>query len=197
MKCLKREFYKRNDTLLIAQELLGKLLVVPIENGERVSGIIVETEAYLGPEDRAAHSYGNLRTKRTEAMFAKGGIAYVFIVYGIYYQFNVVTGGIDRPHAVLIRAIEPIEGIEKMQERRAGQPLNNLTNGPGKLTIAFGIDKSFNQADLCGGRVWIEERDLESGFEIACGTRIGIEYAGEWANRNYRYWIKGNSFVSK
>nr|MBA4185990.1 DNA-3-methyladenine glycosylase [Acidobacteriota bacterium] len=118
MKKLSREFYTRADTLQIAQDLLGKTLVIPNADGARVSGMIVETEAYLGIEDKAAHSYGNRRTKRTETMFATGGTVYIFFIYGMYFQFNVVVGEKDVPHAVLIRAVEPIENIELMRERR-------------------------------------------------------------------------------
>src|SRR4051812_17000941 len=117
-KKLGRKFYTRSDTLRVARELLGKRLVVPSEpEGERVSGIIVETEAYMGPEDKGAHSYNNRRTSRTEVMYAQGGLAYVYFIYGMYYQFNVVTGLEDVPHAVLVRAAHPEEGIELMRER--------------------------------------------------------------------------------
>ena len=118
MKKLAREFYTRSDTLQVARDLLGKILVVPDANGERVSGMIVETEAYLGVEDKAAHSYGNRRTKRTETMFALGGTAYIFFIYGMYFQFNVVVGEAGVPHACLIRAVEPLENIETMRTRR-------------------------------------------------------------------------------
>ena len=124
---LQRSFYTRANVVTVARELLGKLLVVPARNGKRVSGIIVETEAYRGPLDRAAHSYGGRRTKRTEPMYAIGGTAYIFFVYGMYYQFNVVTNDAEIPHAVLIRAVEPFEGIEVMRRRRHGQPDHNLS----------------------------------------------------------------------
>jgi len=137
---LDREFYLRNDTLSIARDLLGKLIVVPDENGKRVSGMIVETEAYLGVTDRAAHSYGGRRTPRNEVMYGMAGHVYVFFVYGMYYQFNVVCGPVDTPHAILIRAVEPIDGIETMRERRGAMNDKNLTSGPGKLCIAMGID---------------------------------------------------------
>lgn len=198
MKKLPREFYLRDDTLQIARELLGKILVVPTENGERVSGIIVETEAYLGAIDKAAHSYNNRRTKRTETMFAIGGTAYIFFIYGMYYQFNVVVGEIDSPHAVLIRAVEPLEGIETMRERRGRKMKDsNLTSGPGKLCIALGIDKSFDREDLLGNRVWLEEWKTFSDAEIASGKRIGIDYAEEYAEKPWRFWVKDNPFVSK
>jgi DNA-3-methyladenine glycosylase len=194
---LPREFYLREDTLQIARDLLGKLLVVPTASGERVSGMIVETEAYLGAVDKAAHSYGNRRTKRTETMFAVGGTVYIFFIYGMYYQFNVVVGAVDTPHAVLIRAVEPIENIEIMRARRGKMPDKNLTSGPGKLCIAFGIDKSYNNADLIGGKVWVEDFRTFSAAEIMSGKRIGIDYAEEFAEKPWRFWIKNNLYVSR
>ncbi len=197
MKKLTREFFTRADTVQIARDLLGKTLVVPDENGERVSGIIVETEAYLGIEDKAAHSYNNRRTKRTETMFAVGGTAYIFFIYGIYYQFNVVAGEAGTPHAVLIRAVEPLESIEKMRERRGQMKDQNLTSGPGKLCIALGIDKTFNNLDLLGDQTWLEEGAKISDGEIVSGKRIGIDYAEEYAEKPWRFWLKENSFVSR
>lgn len=194
---LTREFYVREDTLQVARDLLGKILVVPDENGDRVSGSIVETEAYLGPADKAAHSYNNRRTKRTEVMFAEGGAAYVFFVYGMYFQFNVVTGKKDVPHAILIRAVEPLEGIEIMRKRRGEMPDKNLTSGPGKLSIALGVDKSFDGEDLFGRRVWIEQNAENSKSKISSGKRIGIDYAEEYSGKPWRFWLKNNSFVSK
>ena len=206
MKKLSREFYTREDTLQIARDLLGKILVVPAENGERVAAMIVETEAYLGAVDKAAHSYGNRRTKRTETMFAVGGTVYIFFIYGMYFQFNVVVGEKDTPHAILIRAVEPIENIEIMRKRRSikkgviatsKMPDENLTSGPGKLCIALGIDKSFNNEDLLGNRVWLEEGKTFSDDKIASGKRIGIDYAEEFAGKPWRFWVKDNLFVSR
>ncbi|HYO90068.1 MAG TPA: DNA-3-methyladenine glycosylase, partial [Pyrinomonadaceae bacterium] len=145
---LPREFYTRGNTLLVARQLLGCTLVVQAVDGTRVSGRIVETEAYMGPEDKGAHSYGNRRTARTEAMFAAGGRAYVYFIDGMYYQFNVVTNRENVPHAVLMRALEPLEGIEHMRERRPVKRDRDLTSGPGKLCQALGIDRSFNNEDL-------------------------------------------------
>ena len=195
---LSREFYLRADTLEIARDLLGKLLVVPSATGEKVAGMIVETEAYLGALDKAAHSYGNRRTKRTETMFAIGGTAYIFFVYGMYFQFNAVVGEVDSPHAILIRAVEPVAGVEIMRARR-GRAMKdkNLTSGPGKLCIALGIDKSFDKTDLLGERVWVEDFKTFSEAEIASGKRIGIDYAEEFAEKPWRFWIKENLFVSK
>lgn len=194
---LPRKFYTRPNVVTVARDLLGKLLVVPDKNGRRVSGIIVETEAYRGPMDRAAHSYGGRRTKRTETMYGIGGTAYVFFVYGMYNQFNVVTNVEDAPHAVLIRAIEPVEGIELMRKRRLGQPDHNLTNGPGKLCIAMGIDRKLDAADLLGDRVWLEQGQTMPRSQIASGPRIGIDYAEEWVDKPWRFWIRDNPFVSK
>lgn len=198
-KKLSREFYLRDDTLEVARDLLGKILVVPsLETGERISGMIVETEAYLGAIDKAAHSYGNRRTPRTEMMFAVGGTVYVFFIYGMYFQFNVVVGAVDSPHAVLIRAVEPTEGVEIMRERR-GRVMKdtNLTSGPGKLCVALGIDKTYNGADLLGQRIWLEEGKSFAGSEIISGKRVGIGYAEEFAEKPWRFWVKDNSFVSR
>jgi len=206
---LTSEFYQREDTIKIARDLLGKLIVVPDEAGRRVSGMIVETEAYLGVTDRAAHSYGDRRTARNEITYASGGHIYVFFIYGMYYQLNIVTGPAEIPHVVLIRAVEPVEGIEIMRERRsvpravatgatqAPMPDKNLTSGPGKLCIAFSIDRSMNSENLSGNRIWLENHRTFSSDEIAVGKRIGIDYAGEDAEKPWRFLVKGNRYVSK
>ena len=129
-------------------------------------------------------------------MYAIGGTAYVFFVYGMYNQFNVVTNSINHPHAVLVRALEPVEGIELMRKRRHGQPDHNLTNGPGKLCIAMGIDRSLDAADLLGSKVWLEEGERISRSRIMTGPRIGIDYAEEWKDKPWRFWVKDNQFVS-
>jgi DNA-3-methyladenine glycosylase len=194
---LPREFYTRSNVLTVARDLLGKLLVVPAADGQRVSGMIVEVEAYRGPEDRASHAYGGRRTRRTETMYQQGGVAYVYFVYGMYYQFNVVSNVADIPHAILVRALEPVEGIEIMRERRHLHPDHNLTNGPGKLCIAMGIDRQLNTADLLGDRVWLEEFQTVKPSQIAKGPRIGIDYAEEWIEKPWRFWIRGNTYVSR
>src|SRR5215510_6603475 len=130
---LPREFYTRADVLEVARDLLGKKLVVPTPGGRRVAGLIVETEAYRGPEDRASHAWNGRRTRRTETMYGLGGTAYVYFVYGMYYQFNVVTGVPEKPHAILVRALQPIEGIPLMRRRRSGAADARLTSGPGVL----------------------------------------------------------------
>lgn len=207
MKKLPREFYLRSDAVQVAQDLLGKLLVVPTAAGERVSGMIVETEAYLGAIDKAAHAYGNRRTNRTEIMFGAGGHAYIFFIYGMYFQLNFVVGAKDFPHCVLIRAVEPVEGVEIMRERRLMKSRKiltsktpsdkNLTSGPGKLCIALGVNKSLNGADLLGDKIWVEDFRTYSGRETANGKRIGIDYAEEFAEKPWRFWAKDNIFVSK
>lgn len=195
---LPRGFYLRDDTLEIARELLGKTLVVPDETGARVSGMIVETEAYLGAIDKAAHAFGNRRTPRTEILFAAGGRAYVFFIYGMYFNLNVTVGAEDSPHCVLIRAVEPMENAAVMRARRGrAMKETNLTSGPGKLCIALGIDKSFNGADLRGEQIWLETGAEVSASEIASGKRVGIDYAGEFAEKPWRFWIKDNPFVSR
>lgn len=197
MKKLNRKFYTEKDTLQIAREILGKTLVVPTESGERISGKIVEVEAYLGEIDKAAHSYNGRRTARNEITYALGGHAYVFFIYGMYFQLNVVCGEIDVPRVCLIRAVEPIEGIKIMRERRGKMKDQNLTSGPGKLCIAFGINRSFNGEDLLENRIWLEEGEIIADEQIATGTRIGIDYAEEFAEMPWRFWVKGNRFVSR
>ena len=197
MKRLPREFYLREDTIEVAKDLLGKLLVVPDQEGKRVSGMIVELEAYLGVEDKAAHSFGGRRTARNEVTFGIGGHAYVFFIYGMYYQLNFVTGPADHPHVVLIRAVEPVEGIGRMRERRGSMKDKNLTSGPGKLCIALGIDRAQNGADLTGNTIWVEEQRSFVEDQIASGKRIGIDYAAEDAEKPWRFWVKGNEFVSR
>ena len=192
-----REFYTREDTLRVSRELLGKLLVVIDSSGRRVSGMIVETEAYMGEIDRAAHSFGGRRTARNEITYAAGGHVYVFFIYGMYYQLNFVTGPADHPHVALIRGIEPVEGVEIMRERRGAMPDKNLTSGPGKLCIAFGIDRGLNGEDLLGNKIWLEDYKTFSDDEISAGKRIGIDYAQEYAEKPWRFWVKDNLFVSR
>jgi DNA-3-methyladenine glycosylase len=194
---LPREFYTRPGVLTVARQLLGRLLVVPARDGSRVSGIIVETEAYRAPHDRASHAFGGRRTGRSETMYRVGGTAYVYFVYGMYHQFNVVSNARDVPHAVLIRALEPVEGVPRMRRRRHGRPDRDLTSGPGERGLALGIDRTFDGADLLGDRVWIEDgaRRIRPA-EVASGPRIGIDYAAEWADRPWRFWIRDNPHVS-
>jgi len=194
---LPRAFYTHGNVVTVARRLLGQLLVVPARDGRRVSGIIVETEAYRGPEDRASHAYGGRRTRRTETMYASGGTVYVYFVYGMYHQFNVVTNVEHVPHAVLVRALEPVEGIALMRRRRGGGADRALTSGPGKLCIALGIDRRLDGADLLGDRVWVEGGRRASPGAIASGPRVGIDYAEAWVDRPWRFWLRGNPFVSR
>src|SRR4051812_36737572 len=189
-KRLNQDFFSREDTLRIARDLLGKLLVVPAADGSRVSGMIVETEAYLGAIDKAAHSFGGRRTARNEITYSAGGHVYVFFVYGMYFQLNLVTGDVDSPQVVLIRALEPVEGIDAMRERRGDVKDTNLTSGPGKLCIALGIDRSLNGEDLSGERIWVEEfRSFKVG-NISSGPRVGIDYAEEFIDMPWRFWVE-------
>lgn len=199
---LNREFYNR-DTLVVAQELLGKILVREID-GIRISGEIVETEAYIGPIDKAAHSYNGRRTPRTEAMYGKYGFAYVYFIYGMHYCFNVVTREEGMPEAVLIRAIEPLEGKDKISDIRfkkyyeclTKSQKKNLTNGPAKLCSALRIDKNLNREDLCGDRLYIEE-GLNEKFRIKSSKRIGIDYAEEAKDYLWRFYIENSEYVSR
>jgi DNA-3-methyladenine glycosylase len=194
---LRREFYTRRDVLTIARDLLGKRLVAAA-GGRRVSGLVVETEAYAAPADKASHAYGGRRTARTETMYERGGTAYVYFVYGMHHQFNVVTGPAGLPHAVLIRAVEPEEGIELMRERRPGKVDRELTSGPGKLCRAFGITRDLDGADLTGTSIWLEDAGRRpTPAEIASGPRVGIAYAEEYAAKPWRFWLTGNLYVSR
>ena len=199
---LSREFYNR-DTVLVAKELLGKVLVTK-EMDAVCKGKIVEVEAYMGPEDKAAHSYGGRRTKRVEVMYGEPGFAYVFIIYGLHYCMNTVTREKGVPQAVLIRALEPIKGLDMMSNRRFKKNYDkltkkekiNLTNGPAKLCSAMNIDKSLNAEDLCGETIYIEEGGKEN-FDTGVSKRIGVEYAGEAKDYPWRFFIEGNAYVSK
>jgi DNA-3-methyladenine glycosylase len=193
MAILKREFYKQ-ETIEVAKSLLGKNLLHDAPEGITV-GRIVETEAYLGPEDQAAHSSGGRRTARNEVMYGEKGHAYVYFIYGMYFCFNITTGiFLGKPEAVLLRALEPISGQDIMIKRRGTKI--NLTNGPSKLCIAMGITKLQNKFDLTAPSLYIEDAKQISNFEIVETTRVGVDYAGEWKNKPWRFYIKGNSFVS-
>lgn len=195
---LPESFYIRKDVVRIAKELLGKVLVTRID-GVLTSGMITETEAYAGAVDRASHAYGNRRTARTEIMFAKGGVAYVYLCYGIHHLFNVVTNVQDTPHAILIRAVEPLEGIEHMLDRRGKETLTPaLTAGPGAMSMALGIHTSQTGKSLQGEEIWIEDRGIKiAAKDILAGTRVGVAYALDDAYLPYRFSIRGNKYVSK
>lgn len=198
---LKSDFYNRN-TVNVARDLLGKVLVHNI-NGKILKCKIVESEAYLGVIDKAAHSYGGKKTERVEIMYGPPGRAYIYFIYGMYYLFNVVTKEEGTPEAVLIRGVEPLEGIETMAKNRYGKTIDvlsnrqiiNLTNGPGKLCMAMKIDKDLNGEDLCENTLYIE--DNQDVFDIVTDKRIGIDYAEEAIDFPFRFYIKGNKYVSK
>ncbi len=181
-------FYFRDDVVEIASNLLGKVLATNF-NGIITSGIINETEAYAGATDKASHAYNNLRSRRTETMFGKGGRAYVYLCYGVHSLFNVVTNIEGIPHAVLIRGIVPVDGKDIMSER-AGRSVKGEkdTNGPGKLSKVLGIHYSHTGLDLCGDIIWLEDKGIEvKRSDISITKRIGIDYAEEDADLPYRF----------
>ena len=194
---LNEAFYQRRDVTKIARELLGKVLFTQID-GVLTAGTIVETEAYSWQE-RGCHAFGARKTPRNAVMFKEGGIAYVYLCYGIHYLFNVVTNGVDVPEAVLIRALQPVSGLEEMKLRRAMFNRDiHLTSGPGKLTRALGIGRSFNGKSLLDDEIWIEDVGMKvASKNIVSSERIGIDYAGEDARLPWRFTIKGNAWVSK
>jgi len=197
MNKLTKEFYQRSDVLGIANELLGKVLVTN-RNGVVTSGRIVEAEAYAGVIDRASHAWGGRRTARNEIMYAAGGVAYVYLCYGIHHLFNVVTHGRDVPHAILIRALEPIRGIELMLERTGKKkPDHTLTRGPGNVSKALGIFTSNSGHSLLSRQLYIADDGFTlSKREIGSSPRIGVDYAGKDAYLPYRFYVKGNPYVS-
>jgi DNA-3-methyladenine glycosylase len=190
---LPRAFYARN-VLTVARECIGKLLVHRTK-GALLVGRIVETEAYRGPEDRAAHSFGGRRTARTEVMFGPPGHAYIFFVYGMHYQFNIVTTRQGDPHAVLVRAVEPVLGVEVQAKRRhLPETSRELTNGPGKLCQAFGIGKADYGADLCDCRLFLADGPRT---KTQTSARIGVQYAEEWAEKPWRFFDPKSRYVSR
>lgn len=189
-----RAFYLQ-DAELIAPKLLGKRLVHETPEGI-TAGMIVEVEAYIGPEDKGAHSYMGRRTSRTEIQFGPGGFAYIFSIYGMHCCFNVVTNAVEKPDVVLVRALEPIEGIEIMKERRRCENVISLCNGPGKLCEALDITKAQYGADLCTSHLYLEEYKNITAEQIMVSPRINIDYAEEYKDRLWRYYIKDNPCVS-
>lgn len=191
---LPRSFYLRTDVVTIAKELLGKALVTQID-GAVTAGKIVETEAYCGRGDKACHANGK-RTPRTEVMYGEGGHAYVYLCYGIHHLINVVTNKEGQADAVLIRALEPLEGHDIMTYRRNNTKAK-LASGPGTLSQAMGIDVSMTGTDLLSDQIWIAAPASHEPFNILSGTRIGVDYAEEDALRPWRFIIEGNKYVSK
>lgn len=196
MSRLPLSFYQR-DTKMVARELLGKKLV-RIYKGKRLSGIITEVEAYLGVHDKACHTFAGKRTARTESMYLAGGHTYVYLIYGIYNCLNVVSSVANCPEAVLIRAIEPIDGIETMKSLRRTENQKNLTTGPGKLTEALHIDRTMSDLNLKTSKeLFIEKGILVKPSQIAKSPRIGVDYAGEHAELLLRFYLKNSVYVSK
>lgn len=197
MRKLSASFYQRDNVLQIAKELLGKVLVTNW-NGVITAGRIVECEAYDGVVDRASHAFGGRRTSRNEVMYAKAGTAYVYICYGLHHLFNVVTNEKDIPHAILIRALDPISGIDKMLKRRGKKQMDTtLTKGPGSLSVALGISVKHNGHSLQSKELFIADDRFEFPKKlIGASHRIGVESAKEAATYPYRFYIKGNPFVS-
>lgn len=199
MKKLGRSFYL-NDTLQVARSLLGKTLVHEL-NGKKLMGKIVETEAYLGPKDKAAHTFKNKVTERNKSVFMVGGHSYIYLIYGMYYCLNIVTQEENIPECVLIRAIEPVSDISefiknryKTNEKISKQKIKNISNGPGKLCMAMNISKSHNMIDLCEDEIYILDNDEK--FDIVTSKRINIDYAEEAIEFPWRFYIKNNAYVS-
>ncbi len=194
---LSPDFYQRENVVQVARDLLGKVLITRLD-GKITSGKIVETEAYAGVNDRASHAWNNRRTKRNEVMYGPAGHCYVYFIYGMYNMFNVVTNLPGMPHAILIRAIEPIEGIETMLLRRGLEKISpRLTCGPGLLTKALGITRAHSGLSLFSDLIWIEDRSIFIlGEQIVCSTRVGVGYAGKDRENPWRFRIKDNPWVS-
>lgn len=192
------DFYRSKEVVTIARSLLGKYMFTNV-NGGISGGYIIETEAYNGIIDRASHAFGNRLTNRTKTMYEAGGVAYVYLCYGIHEMFNIVTSVEGEPHAVLIRAIHPTEGIDLMLERRNMTSVkNNLTAGPGSVAKALGISRKMNNLTLHGNEIWVEDRGLAfTDGQIAAVPRVGVAYAKEDALLPYRFYVKGNPYVSK
>lgn len=191
MNYLPSAFYMRDDVVAIARELLGKALFTLVDTDELTGGIIIETEAYRGAEDKASHAYKNRLTQRTKPLFQDGGIAYIYLCYGIHYLLNVVTNVKNIPHAVLIRALLPTHGLQTMRRRRS--KLRNdqdMTSGPGSLTQALGVDKRLNGSAFNSPSLWIAETPFTiAPHLIASGPRIGIAYAAEHAQLPWRFYL--------
>lgn len=196
---LPHSFYRQPDVVQLSQDLVGKVLCSKIGDAPVTSGIITETEAYSGYRDKASHAYGERRTQRTKTMYKAGGIAYIYLCYGIHHLFNVVTNSKGKAEAVLIRAIQPLEGEELMQARRNAERVTPaLTAGPGRLSRALNITTEYDGIDLTGNTIWIEDRGrLGADDEVVSATRIGVDYAGDDAQLPWRYYLRHSQWVSK
>jgi DNA-3-methyladenine glycosylase len=190
---LPRSFYQKN-AIDLAKDLLGKVIVHETDEGI-TKGKIVEVEAYMGPIDAAAHSY-KVKSTRTNVQYGEGGYAYIYLIYGMYYCMNIVANDINVPEVVLLRALEPMEGIDLMKERRKTDKISNLCSGPGKLCSALAIDKTNYGMDLCGDELYLEYPKEQEEIEIEASKRINIDYAGEAKDYLWRFTIKGSKFLS-
>lgn len=191
---LPREFY-RQDGISLAKALLGKVLVHHTAEGV-TKGIIVETESYMGVKDAAAHSYKGKKDGRCNIQYNEGGYAYIYMIYGMYYCMNIVANEKDVPEVVLLRALEPLEGLPLMEQRRKTSKRKALLSGPGKLCQAMGIGKDSYGTDLCKDKLYVEEIAETTDFEIEASKRINIDYAGEARDYPWRFTIKDNPYVS-
>lgn len=191
-------YYLNQNVLFLAKDLLGKVLFTNI-NDEITAGIIVETEAYFGEQDKASHAYGGRRTNRTETLYRNGGISYVYLCYGIHHLFNIVTSFEGEPHGILIRAVEPLIGKDIIEFRRKMSiTKTTISSGPGSVSKALGIDGYFNKKDLTGEEIWVEDHHIRyNSDEIAEVPRVGVAYAQEDAFLPWRFFVKGNKYVSK
>lgn len=195
---LTASFFLRPDVVGISRELLGKYLFTRINRCAVTGGIIVETEAYAGPHDRASHAYNNRFSRRTEVMYRRGPVAYVYLCYGLHWLFNIITNVEGIPHAVLIRAIQPAKGMKLMLKRRGKNRVDcRLTSGPGALSQALGINGRHSGISLLGREIWLEEGVDISSEMICASPRIGVGYAGEDAHLPWRFYIQGNLWVSR
>lgn len=191
-------FYRQDDVVSVARDLLGKY-VYSLVDGQLTGGIIVETEAYRGPDDRGSHAYNNKRTPRNEMMYSAGGVAYMYICYGIHDMLNIVTGTEGMSHAALIRAIEPIEGLDIMRIRRGVFDQDRrLCQGPGALAKALGLTKLHNGADLQGDIVWLTDHGITYRDEqVVASARVGMNFEGPYKTIPWRFYVRGNQFVSR
>jgi len=190
-------YFQENDVVWLARDLIGKKLCTTV-NDRFTSGIITETEAYNGRTDKACHAHLNKRTQRTEIMYQPGGVAYVYLCYGIHNLFNIITNHGNYADAVLIRAVEPLEGIDTMLERRNMQKVaKNLSAGPGNMSKAMGIDRSHYGESLDADLIWLEKHQSPKDEEITVSTRIGVDYAGEDALLPWRFYLNTSKYVSK
>ncbi len=193
---LERSFYER-DARTVARQLLGKYLVYAPPGKRRLAGKIVETEAYLGVRDMASHAFRG-RTRRTDVMFGEGGHLYMYFIYGLFWMMNVVTETEGSAGAVLLRALEPVEGVEEMVANRGGKDGRLLASGPARLSCALGADGGLNGVDLCGDLIWIEDRgETVKASQIVATRRVGVAYAQAWKDRKLRFYLSDNEFVSR